>query len=173
MDTPALSSGVPRSRETNFAMIPPPANPVKSPKRARRAATASSVTILARDQLARHPLPGRIIQKAVGKDGASSSSRMTMGFARYSAASGPMEPHHHAEEIVYILEACNGWCRHGPAKDNLPNRVALSAGMILHIPSLEWHVFEYDAGGAIDVVFFYGQVDNIRPEEIASKSTAS
>jgi hypothetical protein len=129
----------------------------------------TSVTTLTRNVLPRHPLPGRVIQKAVGKDGASSSSRMTMGFAHYSAASGPMEPHHHAEEIVYILEARDGWWRHGPAKNDLSNRVELTAGMILHIPSLEWHVFEFDAGGAIDVMFFYGQVDNIRPEEMSSK----
>jgi hypothetical protein len=130
--------------------------------------SVTAVTNLTRNVLPRHPLPGRVIQKAVGKDGASPSSRMTMGFAHYSAASGPMEPHHHAEEIVYVLEARNGWCRHGPAKNDLPNRIELTAGMILHIPSLEWHVFEYDVGGAIDVMFFYGQVDNIRPEEISS-----
>jgi hypothetical protein len=110
-------------------------------------------------------LPGRIIQKAVGKDAASASARMTMGFAHYSAASGPMEPHHHAEEIVHVLDARDGWLRHGPAKDELPHRVPLAAGMILHVPALEWHVFEHAEGGHVDIAFFYGQVDNIRPEE--------
>ena len=132
-------------------------------------APSTAVSILTRDVLQRLPLPGRIIQKAVGKDAASLSARMTMGFAHYSAAGGPMRPHHHAEEIVYILEARDGWFRHGPAKDALSTRISLTAGMVLHIPSLEWHVFEYDAGGVIDILFFYGQVENIRPEEAASK----
>lgn len=123
--------------------------------------------ILNRSQLDEHRLPGRIIQKAVGKDAKSLSGQMTMGFARYSEESGPMEPHHHAEEIVYILAARDGWLRYGPAKDALPHRVRLEPGMILHVPALEWHVFEYDKGGMVDIIFYYGQVDNIRPEEIA------
>lgn len=123
------------------------------------------MNILTRSQLPEHPLPGRIIQKAVGRDASSSSERMTMGYARYSAESGPMEPHHHAEEIVYILAAENGWLRYGPAKDKLEHRVSLEPGMILHVPAMEWHVFEHGKGGIVDILFIYGQVDNIRPEE--------
>ena len=122
--------------------------------------------LLRREELAELPLPGRVIQKAVGKDGASASGKMTMGFARYSAASGPMEPHHHAEEIVFILDARSGWVRFGPARDRLGERLELEPGMTLHFPELEWHVFEYDEGGSVDIIFFYGQVDRIRPEEI-------
>lgn len=125
------------------------------------------MTIIDRATLPLHRLPGRIIQKAVGPGSASASARMTMGFARYSAESGPMEPHHHAEEIVYILSARDGWLRYGPAKTDLPHRVPLAAGMTLHVPALEWHVFEHAPGGHVDIVFFYGQVDNIRPEEVA------
>ncbi len=124
------------------------------------------MTLITRDQLSPEPLPGRVIQKAVGKDAFSSSSRMTMGYAHYSESSGPMEPHHHAEEIVHILAACHGSMRYGPAKDNLPHRVALQPGMTLHIPALEWHVFEFAPGGFVDILFFYGQVDQIRPEEM-------
>lgn len=93
---------------------------------------------------------------------------MTMGFAHYSAASGPMEPHHHAEETVYIIDARDGWVRWGHQKDQLGEPVRLEPGMTLHIPELEWHVFEYGEGGYIDITFFYGQVDNIQPEEIVS-----
>ncbi len=130
------------------------------------------MNILHRDSLPLHRLPGRIIQKAVGKGAAAESARMTMGFARYSAESGPMEPHHHAEEIVCILSAEDGWLRYGPAKKELPNRVPLAAGMTLHVPALEWHVFEHGPGGHVDIIFFYGQVDNIRPEE-NTRSTPS
>jgi mannose-6-phosphate isomerase-like protein (cupin superfamily) len=126
--------------------------------------------IIKRNDLEMVMLPGRKLQKAVGKDALSRSSRMTMGFATYSAESGPMEPHHHAEEIVYILSADKGWVRHGPEPDKLGSPVPLAAGMTLHIPPLEWHVFEYDEGGHVDIIYFYGQVDNIRPEEVEQES---
>lgn len=121
-----------------------------------------------RTELEEHFLPGRVIQKAVGKDSASESAKMTMGFANYSQASGLMETHHHAEEIVYILSAQDGWVCYGPAKDDLPERVDLEPGMTLNIPELLWHVFEFSEGGHVDIIFFYGQVDNIRPEEKGS-----
>jgi hypothetical protein len=38
---------------------------------------------------------------------------MTVGFAHYSDESGPMEPHHHAEETIYIVDARNGYIRPG------------------------------------------------------------
>lgn len=124
------------------------------------------MTIIERDELPNHPLPGRVIQKAVGEDAAAASTQMTMGFAHYSAASGPMEPHHHAEEIVFVLATNHGWLRYGSAKDDLPHKVLLAPGLTLHIPALEWHVFEFGPGGFVDIVFFYATVDNIRPEEI-------
>ena len=122
--------------------------------------------ILARESLEPILLPGRTIQKVVGKDGPSVSSKMTMGFAHYSAESGPMDPHQHAEEIVYILNAKDGYLRYGPSQVDLPEKLKLRAGMTLHVPELEWHVFEYGEGGFVDIIFIYGQVDNIRPEEI-------
>ena len=122
--------------------------------------------LIKRDELPKKYLPGRTIQNAVGKDAASLSGRMTMGFAHYSVESGPMEAHHHAEEIVYILESKEGWFRKGDEKDALGEPIKLEAGMILHFPPLEWHVFEFAPGGHVDIIFFYGQVDNIRPEEI-------
>jgi hypothetical protein len=121
--------------------------------------------IIEREELPEHRLVGRIIQKAVGREAAARSERMTMGFARYSDASGPMEPHCHAEETIFVLAAEEGWVRCGPAKDDLPHRFPLRAGQTLHIPALEWHVFEHRAGGHVDIIFFYGQVDDIRPED--------
>jgi mannose-6-phosphate isomerase-like protein (cupin superfamily) len=118
-----------------------------------------------RNELKKYNLPGRIIQKAVGKDGESTSKKMTVGFANYSAASGPMEPHNHAEETVYIIDAHSGRIRFGSKKDQLGDPITLKPGMILHIPELEWHVFEYNKGGYVDIIFIYGQAVNIRPEE--------
>jgi hypothetical protein len=125
--------------------------------------------LLRKTELEPIQLPGRTIWKAIGKDGSSISQKMTMGFARYSRASGPMEPHHHAEEIVYVLGAEKGRVRWGQSKDNLGNVEHLEPGMVLRFPQLEWHVFEYQDDGYIDILFFYGQVDNIRPEEILNE----
>lgn len=115
-------------------------------------------------------LPGRAIQKIVGKDGPFISGKITMGFARYSEKSGKMEPHRHAEEVVYIIDAKDGWVRHGDTIERLGEKRGLSAGMTLHFKELEWHVFEYEKNGFVDIIFIYGQVDNIRPEEILKNS---
>ncbi len=119
-----------------------------------------------REELEPIHLPGRKIQKAVGKDAYSKSNKMTMGFAAYSEEYGPMEPHQHAEEICYILSAQDGWMRFGPAPDHLGEIIPLQTGMTMHIPELEWHVFGFGKGGHVEIIFFYGQVEHIRPEEM-------
>ena len=124
--------------------------------------------IFHRSDLTKEKLPGRVLQKAVGKDVSSESKKMTMGFARYSAEAGPMEPHQHAEETLYIIDANRGWIRFGTGKDSLGKKEYLQAGNVIHVEELEWHVFGYDEDGYVDAIFFYGQVDNIRPEEILS-----
>ena len=111
-------------------------------------------------------LPGRDIQRIIGKEAAIASGRMTVGTARYSDVAGPMAPHQHAEECIVVLEARGARVRYGPAPDDLPTVIDLEAGLVLHIPELEWHVFEWDAGGYADCLVIYGQVDNIRPEDI-------
>ncbi len=121
---------------------------------------------LRKEELRAETLPGRIIAKAVGKDGPVASRRMTVGYADYCIQAGPMEPHHHAEECVLILRSDRGSVRFGSDKDRLGPRIPLEAGMLLHFPPLEWHVFEYDEGGRVEILFMYGQVDGIRPEEI-------
>jgi uncharacterized RmlC-like cupin family protein len=110
-------------------------------------------------------LPGRAIQRAVGKGAHSASGKMTVGFATYAKRYGPMEPHHHAEEVIYVVDAKNAWVEWGPAKDQLTERADLNPGTMLHVPSLEWHVFRTQDDGFLDIVFIYGQVDNIRPED--------
>ena len=112
-----------------------------------------------------HELPGRGVRKAIGKKGMSVSNKMTMGYVRYSEEYGIMEPHNHAEEALYILDVNKGWVRYGASKGKLGEKVYLEKGTILHVPELEWHVFGFDKGGFIEALFFYGQVDNIRPEE--------
>ena len=125
--------------------------------------------LIRREDLEQVHLPGRVIQKVVGKDGFSRSTRMTVGFARHSGGSGH-EPHHHAEELVYIISSRDGWVRYGPSPDRLGSPLALEAGMILHFPELEWHVFNLGKDGHVDALFFYGQVENIRPEDATKKT---
>ena len=121
--------------------------------------------LIERDTVEKQMLPGRALQQAVGKNAHVASKKMSMGFVRYAAESGPMEPHHHAEEIVYVIKSDRAWVRFGPDKDQLGDPIPLETGMTMHFPELEWHVFQYEEGGHLDAIFFYGQVEGIRPEE--------
>ena len=114
------------------------------------------------------PLPGRGLRRFVGRNSALESEEMTVGTALYADEFGPMEPHHHAEESVYVLDADRAWVSWGPGPDDLPNRVDLEAGVVLNTPALEWHVFEWAPGGHVEILWIYGQVDNIRPEDMES-----
>jgi hypothetical protein len=118
-----------------------------------------------RSRVAVVQLPGRRVQRIVGRDAAIASQRMTVGMARYSDDTGPMAPHRHAEETIVVLDARNARVRFGIGPRDLLETIELKAGLVLHIPAREWHVFEWDAGGLADVVVIYGQVDDIRPED--------
>ena len=121
--------------------------------------------VIQREDLTKIHLPGRVIEKAVGKDSLSISEEMTVGFGHYSDQSGPMEPHRHAEEVVFIVSSKAGRIRYGKDPESLDVIVPLQTGMILHIPEAEWHVFEFDPDGHVEIIFIYGRVDNIRGED--------
>ncbi len=112
------------------------------------------------------PLPGRGLRRFVGRDSAIPSEEMTVGTALYADEFGPMQPHNHAEETVYVLDADRAWVRWGPRADDLTNRIDLEAGVVINTPALEWHVFEWEPGGHVELLFIYGQVDHIRPEDM-------
>jgi hypothetical protein len=119
--------------------------------------------VVKRSDVKKKLLPGRALQLVVGRDDAASASgALTMGFAHYSTESGKMEPHRHAEEVVLILGAKDGWARYGGVGDK-PNEMGepfpLKKDLILHIPESEWHVFGFSDGGYVDIAFFYGQAD--------------
>ena len=122
--------------------------------------------VVERDDIYKNMLPGRIIQSAVGHNSALNSEKMTICVAHYSPQSGPMEPHNHAEETVVVLDCKDGWVKRGPSKDNLNEKHVLKKGTVMYFDELEWHVFHYGKDGFIDALCIYGQVDNIRPEEI-------
>jgi mannose-6-phosphate isomerase-like protein (cupin superfamily) len=114
-------------------------------------------------------LPGRGVNNAIGKGFYSESGKMSVGFCRYSEEFGPMQPHHHAEEAVYVVHADRAYVAWGGDEQHLANEMPLEDGMLLHFPELEWHVFRYDEGGSLEIIFIYGQVDNIRPEQNTQK----
>lgn len=114
-------------------------------------------------------LPGRGLRRIIGKSSCFDSDKMTVGYALYNKEYGSMEPHAHAEETVIITNAFNGYVSWGNKKNELYHTVKLEEGMILHIPENEWHVFHYDEGGYVEIIFIYGQSDNCRPEDTLKK----
>ena len=122
-----------------------------------------------REDIKVNPLPGRVVQNAVGHNSELLSEKMTVSYCHYSEESGPMEPHRHAEESVVVLSCKDAFVKYGPEKECLPNMVELKKGDLMHFPEMEWHVFGYGKGGYLDALCIYGQVTNIRPEEILSK----
>ncbi len=110
-----------------------------------------------RNEIPKAALPGRLIQRAVGPDSFSASPDLTIGFAHYSVESGPMEPHKHTEEVIYVIDCHDGWTEYGPEKGSLSGRLNLAPGMILHIPEGEGHAIRYVDGGFVDILFSYAK----------------
>ncbi|NLU23624.1 MAG: hypothetical protein GXW99_02665 [Clostridiales bacterium] len=121
---------------------------------------------LHRNDIEKNFLPGRVVQNAVGRSSALGSEKMTVSFCHYSVESGPMAPHNHAEESVVVLDCRNAYVLWGNSPEHLTNRQSLKTGDLMHFPELEWHVFCYEEDGFLDALCIYGQVTNIRPEEI-------
>lgn len=121
---------------------------------------------LQRENIQKNALPGRVVQNAVGHNSALNSEKMTVSFCHYNAGSGPMAPHNHAEESVVVLDCRDAYVLWGDGPDQLTHRQELQVGDLMHFPELEWHVFRYEEGGFLDALCIYGQVTNIRPEEI-------
>lgn len=118
-----------------------------------------------RNDIPQRPLPGRVVQNAVGRESAAASEKMTVSFCRYCAGSGPMQPHRHAEETVVVLDCRDAFVRYGSGPDCLEHTAELQKGDVMHFPAREWHVFGYREGGFLDALCVYGQVTDIRPEE--------
>lgn len=121
--------------------------------------------IVKKENIKLEALPGRGIQRAVGKNSCFGSDTMTVGYALYDDTYGQMEPHHHAEETCIVIKSINGSVSWGDSKDTLSNSSPLYDGMVLHIPENEWHVFNYEKGGCVEIIFIYGTTENLRPED--------
>jgi len=111
-------------------------------------------------------LKGRAVKKVVGRDSVLTSEKMTFGMTRFSQQYGSMDPHYHAEELIYVLDCQNAITRYGDTADCQEGTVEMHPGMLLQFADGEWHVFEFTkSDGYANILFFYGQVDNIRPDD--------
>jgi hypothetical protein len=111
-------------------------------------------------------LPGRSVRSIVGiGTSVIKSDIMTFGVTRFSGDTGIMEPHRHAEEVVYVIKSEGGFFRCGEAQDELI-KYPLEDGMIIRFEDMELHSFECEEGGYLDVAFFYATVENIRKEGV-------
>ena len=105
-----------------------------------------------RNEIGENRLPGRVVQNGVGRNSAVASEKMTVSYCTYSAESGPMAPHNHAEETVVVLDCKDAYVKYGSGPDSLEHTVRLEKGDLMHFPELEWHVFGYDEGGFLDAL---------------------
>ncbi len=102
-------------------------------------------------------LPGRTKKAAVGRDNCMiHSDAMNVFICRYSEESGVMEPHKHGEETIYVTTADRAYMRFGDSPDSLSGRIPLYAGLMAHFKKDEWHVFEYEKGGHLELICMYG-----------------
>ena len=108
-------------------------------------------------------LPGRTLRDAVGKNGPIVTTGLRVCVCVYSEEAGPMEPHRHIEEACYVTRSDRAWVRYGSTKDCLDGKELLTPGMLIHFPDWEWHVFEYEKGGMLELVCFYGSTEDRTP----------
>ena len=66
-----------------------------------------------RNEIGENRLPGRVVQNGVGRNSAVASEKMTVSYCTYSAESGPMAPHNHAEETVVVLDCKDAYVKYG------------------------------------------------------------
>ncbi len=103
-------------------------------------------------------LPGRYATRIVGKteDYYYHSDTLHFGHCLYDESVGPMTPHAHAEECMYILSCKDACILSGPARDDMPECAELAPGMVISMPAGEWHVFRYKEGGHVEILYCYG-----------------
>lgn len=95
----------------------------------------------------------RTIYAVIEENGVFQSPGLTMGFARFGKEQGVMTPHIHVEEGMYVIDCANAYARWGDTEQTLGERHPVRPGMIMWAAEGEWHVFEFDDGGFLDIVF--------------------
>ena len=109
-----------------------------------------------RTQARVNPCTARTVYPLIKKDeGVMESENMDVGFARFDKNLGEMEPHVHSEECMYVIDCVHAYARFGESKEKLGERVAIVPGMIMRAAAGEWHAFEFENGGFMDIVWFF------------------
>ncbi|MGI6005557.1 MAG: cupin domain-containing protein [Christensenellales bacterium] len=100
--------------------------------------------------------PGRKRWAAMGAGGAAIRiDDANVGFARVSLEYGPMEPHKHINEILYVLDAKDAYVRYGDTKA-CEKKQPLSPGDVFRMRDGEWHVFEFEnPDGFLEILTFF------------------
>ena len=108
-------------------------------------------------------LQGRYATRIVGKtdDYYYHSDTLHFGHCLFRGDTGPMTPHAHAEECMYILDCKDAWILSGPSQDDMPDRAELEPGMVISMPAAEWHVFRYKEGGFVEILYCYGDTTEL------------
>ncbi len=106
----------------------------------------------------------RTIYAVAEEDGVFKSDHMMMGFARFDKTLGDMIPHSHPEEGMYVIDCARAYVRYGASRETLGERHSIAPGMIMWAAEGEWHAFEFDDGGFMDIVFCLPVGSIVRPE---------
>lgn len=104
---------------------------------------------------------GRTVYAVFEEAGKLCSENLVMGFARFDSA---MDPHQHVEECMYVVDCYQAYARCGESKDTLGERHAIQPGMFMWADQDEWHVFEFEDGGFMDIIFCLPRQSFVRPE---------
>ncbi len=115
--------------------------------------------LIVRKDVPEQLLPGRFMQKIVGKteDGYLSDSRiLNIGYCRYCAEAVPHGAPHarRGDGADPLLRQSLGALR---AQQGRPaQQDPVGKGHDAPYPPREWHVFEYEEGGSLEILFIYG-----------------
>ena len=104
--------------------------------------------------------PGRTRWPAFGSEEAAFQiDDASVGFARFSLEAGPMEPHKHENEILYVLDCKDAFMLYGDTKD-VQSKQPLQVGDIFRMKEGEWHCFSFEnQEGYLEMITFYATAD--------------
>lgn len=106
-----------------------------------------------REDLTPLTLQARQIWRVYGEN-AAVDDRLSYGFAHFAPEYGPMKPHKHEREWIYVLDAHQATARYGTDFGSMNSSSHLKAGDFLRFEDQECHVFEFGSNaGYLDILW--------------------